>query len=329
MVTASVNNAIKIPLKIRLIAWWNGYDIDDLKDRMLPRSSHKDDDKSDQVALNDSLQKKMWDAACVKGTQMIWGDGFCGPGGEQNVIDMSKLLALTPKMSAIDIGAGLGGPARVLAQKFGVWISGYESNQLLAEEGTKLSVAKGLEKKAPIIHRDLNDSPTFDRSFDRAFSKEILFTVENKTALIKSIFDQLKDDGLFLISDFVVRDHDSLSHPDVLNWVKQEPHSAFPMTSETMKYTLEKAGFQTRIHEDITAPYLDMINAAWVNAIAAVESLSSDDGEEAQKTLHAIQKEAELWGRRVKILRTGELRLYRYLAHKPVQTDQEQNITAA
>ncbi len=319
MVDTDKTDTEKIPLKWRLLAWWKGYDIADIKERIRLWEQRKQPKKSKKPAPEEKGKKILWDAERVKITQMIWGDGFCGPGGTQNVIDMSKLLALSPKMSAIVIGAGLGGPARVLAQEFGVWISGYESNRVLAEEGMKISVGKGLEKKAPITHIDLNKSPEFERIFDRAFSKESLYLIENKAGLVKIIFDQLKDDSLFLINDYVVRDHDSLTHPDVIDWIEHEPVSPYPMTSETLIYTLEKAGFQIRIQENITGQYLEMINEAWANAEKAVIAMSEDD-EAARQNMFAILKEAELWNRRTKIMRSGELMLYRYLAHKPARS---------
>jgi len=310
----------RIPLKVRLVAWWRGYDIADIEERM--QRKNKEDvpllPAARKKPADDDSNRILWDKDRVTVTQLIWGNGFCGPGGPQNVIDMSKLLALSPKLSALVVGAGLGGPARVLAKEFGVWINGYESNELLAREGMKMSVKAGLEKKAPITHLDLNNSPDFERQFDRAYSKEVMFTVEKKAELIKSIYDQLKENSLFLISDYVVRNHDSLAHPDVTQWLRHEPLNPFPVTSDTMIYTLEKVGFKIRVNEDITDHYLKLINQAWANAEQAVQSLAAE-GESGRKNMFAILKEADLWNRRTKIMRQKELRVCRYLAHKPAQ----------
>lgn len=306
----------KIPLKWRLTAWWKGYDIDDVIALMCRKEQEKNAGKEQPPKISEKENKQLWDDTRIRITQMIWGEGFCGPGGRQNVIDMSKLLALSPKMSAMVIGAGLGGPSRVLAQEFGVWINGYERSEPLAEEGMKISVTKGLEKKAPIIHLDLNDNPTFDRTFDRAFSKEVLFLIENKAPLFKIIYDQLKEDSLFLISDYIIKDESSLSHPAVVDWIKNEPLEPFPLTADAMINTLEEADFNIRIHEDITDHYLDMINAAWENTEEVIRQIAGDN-DSGKKDMIAIQQEAELWKRRTTVLRSGELRLYRFLAHKP------------
>ncbi|WP_339862130.1 hypothetical protein [Paremcibacter congregatus] len=309
-----------VPFKLRLRAWWEGYDVEDIANRLnttAPQSPETNTGKSaPEATRRDDSQRILWDEARVKIAQLVWGQGFCGPGGAENVIAMSKLLALTPKMSALVLGAGLGGPARVLAQEFGVWITGYESNDILAKEGMKMSVGAGLEKKAPILQCDLNDKPSFDRNFERAFCKEALFTVENKKPLIQSVYKQLKDDSLFLISDYVIKSPESMTNPDVLDWLRHEPLDPFPVTSEMQVKLLEEAGFTIRVNEDTTEHYLEMVNEAWETATGAVEALATEEEEEARSNMNAVLQEAELWNRRTKIMRSGELKVCRYLAHK-------------
>lgn len=312
----------KVPWKVKLKAWWKGYDIADIEAKMAPDSARKKGENNAQKAkANAETEEDLkirWDKSRIEATQLVWGNGFCGPGGPQNVIDMSKLLALSPKMSALVIGAGLGGPARVLAKEFGAWINGYENNPTLAEEGMKMSINTGMEKKAPILFNKLDQETSFGRVFERALAKEVLYTIENKSGLIDRIFEQLKDDSLFLITDYVLKSHESLVDPDVVEWLRREPLDPFPVTSDTLEKILEDAGFQIRVHEDITGYFLEMVNEAWADAEQSVQLLAkSEDG--IQKNLFAILNEAEIWNRRTKIMRSGELQVRRYLAHKPNQ----------
>jgi len=312
-----VKEDIKVPLKMRMKAWWEGYDVNDIKERMAanraePETAPEPEKKAEPEV---EVEKAVWDEARIAATQLIWGDGYCGPGGPENVIAMSKLLALSPKHSAMVIGAGLGGPSRVLASEFGVWISGYESSDALAERGMQMSIDAGLEKKAPIHHKDLNSITEFERKFDRAYSKESLFTVENKTQLLQKVFEHLKDDSLFLVTDYVVKDQDSLAKPDVISWLRQEPIDPYPVTSDTMVQALENSGFSIRVNEDITDQYLNMISEAWACADNVVQLLA-EQGPDGTKNLMMIMKEAEFWGKRTKIMRSGDLKVHRYLAHK-------------
>ncbi|WP_321397245.1 class I SAM-dependent methyltransferase [Emcibacter sp.] len=315
---------IKVPLRWRLKAWWEGYDVADMEAKLRARNgnaTYEDltrEEPAEVVTRDVENEKFSWSDARIQVAQLIWGNGYCGPGGPENVIAMSKLLALSPKQSAMVIGAGLGGPARVLAQEFGVWISGYEHSEQLAAKGMHMSVKAGLEKKAPIYFKDFDEIEPFDRNFDRAYSKEAFFTIEKKAELLHEVFKNLKEDSLFLITDYVVRDAEALQDPDVQKWLRQEPLDPFPVTSDVMAQHLKDAGFNLRVNEDITDQYIELIQDAWADADQVVKSLSSK-GPEAAENLQAIMKEAQFWSQRTKIMRSGHLQVHRYLAHKPTQ----------
>ena len=191
---------VKVPLKWRMKAWWEGYDRDDIRKR-LARGEEIDEadlERSAEKTKSSSGNPIGWDENRLESTQIIWGEGYCGPGGPEYVKSMSKLLCMNSNMSVAVIGADLGGPSRVLATKFGAWITGYEESKELAEKGMLHSVKAGLEGKAPIQVYDPKNADIFERTFDRAYSKEVLYTVEDKKSLLKNVFKNLKDGGFFL-----------------------------------------------------------------------------------------------------------------------------------
>jgi len=49
-------------------------------------------------------------------------------------------------MSILDLGAGLGGPARILVEKLSLWITSREISAELARAGMDLSIAAGMAK---------------------------------------------------------------------------------------------------------------------------------------------------------------------------------------
>ena len=50
-------------------------------------------------------------------TDRLWGEGFATPGGAKYMIDFFQLLDLSEKRSLLKLGAGLGGPARVMTKE--------------------------------------------------------------------------------------------------------------------------------------------------------------------------------------------------------------------
>ncbi len=317
---------IKVPLKTRLNAWWNGYDLDDVKELLLARQNGGDAPEKtpaspveiDKPDVEDSISALKWDELRMEMSQLIWGDGYCGPGGKEHIEKMCKLLTMNSEMSAIVVGAGLGGPARVLAEEFGVWITGYELSENLAERGMKMSTDMGLASKAIIRHIDPEKAEPFDRRFDRAFSKEALYNFPDKPKILKDTFDTLKDGALFLITDYTLTDVSAIENPDVQKWLSQEATRPFPVTAAYMQKTLEDIGFVIRVNEDISKEYIDLIEGSWSKAATVAEHLAAK-GEEGVKAIKTLMEEAEHWALRAKLLKDGHLHVWRFLANKPAE----------
>ncbi len=318
-------NSVKVPMKWRLKAWWEGYDLDDVR-------AHLDQGDEDEEIIveateeepvssepeSDAPEALEWDDKRLEVAQLIWGPGYCGPGGPEYVTSMSKLLGMSSKMSVAVIGAGLGGPSRVLAEEFGAWITGYEESEKLATEGMELSTKAGLEGKAPIQHYDPSDNEPFERSFDRAYSKEALFTVEDKPKLLQNLFTQLNDGGLFLINDYTLSNMDALADKDVQKWLRQEPTQPFPVPNETMEKVLTECGYVLRVNEDITETYIDMIAKSWAGVSDVIENLTQQPDDQTE-TINRLVKEAEFWMLKSKIMKQGHLKAWRFLAYKPAE----------
>lgn len=305
---------------MRFHAWWEGYDVADMVAKLGHQQTETRIERLPESPENflSVVKRVPWTKIRIQLTQLVWGEGYCGPGGPDNVIKMTKFLNLSSEKSIVVIGAGLGGPARTLVEKYGVWVDGYESSEALAQEGMKMSVSLGLEKKAQIIHKDLNNIYNISRSYDCFFSKEALFTVKNKPQLLKAIYDSLKPNGLFLFTDFILRDAICLQNPSVQEWVQQEPHKPYPFISENVVKELEQCGFSVRANEDITKDYLGLVARAWGNAEQLVKDLV-EKGEDARESLKTVAKEAKFWERRKKIMNSGDLRVMRYLVLKKPQ----------
>ncbi len=309
---------IKVPLKLRLKSWWEGYDLDDVKERLkaLQNDDPSGEDNSRESPPDPEIDSMQWSKLRIEMTQLIWGNGYCGPGGREHIKVMCKLLAMNSKMSAIVIGAGFGGPSRVLAEEFGVWITGYELSRELAEKAMQMSTDSGLASKAAIHHLDPAKDAPFNRRYDRAFSKEALYCFPDKSKILKDVFDTLKDGSLFLVTDYVLSDLSALENPDVRKWLKQEATQPYPVTADMMKETLEKTGFAIRVNEDISPEYVNLIENSWSHAATVAKQLA-EKGEEGAEAVKSLMEEAEHWALRAKILKEGHIHVWRFLAHKP------------
>ena len=317
----------KIPLKLMLKGWWEGYDSDEVRDAYLATQGQEEEDaRPPPAAPKETPQEKPksggakdipvdpWNEQRVDIAQYIWGEGYCGPGGPEHIITMSKLLALSPKMSMMCLGAGLGGPARTLADKFGVWVSGYEESEHLVEAGNEMSVKAGMAKKADLHNYVADGSVDFGRKFDRVLAKEYIFLVENKKGLMSATFEATKPDGLILITEYVLGSEGVVSSDAYREWKESEHGKVYPVTEEALKELVTKAGYSVRVHEDISDQQIRLIANAWSGADKVIAELTKD--KDGTALVDTLLQEAEFWARRSKLLTDGTLKLWRTLGYK-------------
>lgn len=316
-----------LPFKLRLKAWWQGYDSAEVAARLHASQTGKEPEpvskpvvkkpETAPVNLDDpELPFDPWDSNRVEIAQYIWGEGYCGPGGPDHIIDMCKLLALSPEMSLLEIGANLGGPARTLADKYGSWVTGYETSARLVELANEKSHMTGLGKKAIVKHYDTETIDDFERNFDRALAKETLYTIRDKARLLALVEHHLKPGGLFLITDFVLGSESVPGKESYREWLESESAKRRPymVTSQDFAQLLKNARFNIRVNEDVSASYINIVNNAWKGADKVAAQLAhQDDGE---TLLQALLAEAEFWSRRARMLESGDLRVWRFLAGK-------------
>ncbi len=316
------SHGVQVPIGLRLKAWWEGYDSDEIAARLAERNacdgiSDLNDtsaEKKPPDTLDAALPVDPWDEETIEIAHYVWGDGFCGPGGPEYIVGLSKLLALSPEMSMVQLGAGLGGPARTLVDRFGVWVTGYEASEQLVAAGNKLSKIAGMEKKAEISYYNPEEHDEFDRQFDRILSKEALFTIKNKSGMIRAVEEKLKPGGLVLITDYVVADDSVYTKDTYKQWRVGEPTDPCPSTADQLKGLIKGVKLQVRVSEDITDEYIKLINHAWAGADKVATKLVKQENGTA--LIQTLMREAEFWARRKKMLESGDLRLWRIVANK-------------
>ena len=306
----------KLPLKLKLKAWWDGYDQDEVERKF--KAQNKEDVVEEPVVEEAKpevvIDETGWGENRININQFIWGEGFCGPGGIEHILSMTKLLALDKKMSLLEIGSGLGGKARALAENYGVWVTGLEASEMLTEKGNELSLIKGMSKKVNIVHTDFKEEQTFEHNFDRIFSKESLFAVQDKETLLRSVYAATKPEGLALFTDYVLGSEGSVMKDEFKEWRDKEDVRPYCQTEQEYREIIELVGYKTRVSEDITAQYIELISNAWKGSTEVVKQLINE--ENSRDMIDALLSEAEFWSRRVSLLKSGELKVWRVLGYK-------------
>lgn len=297
----------RIPLRQRLKAWWEGYE---LSDEGAPGAAGEGGGAAAEAAANRPQPFVPWSDCHLEVMQSVWGDGMLGPGDDDYILHLVKPLGLNPAMSVLEAGARLGGAARVMAKTFGVWVTALEEEVELVKAGAALSEAAGLEKKAPVAVFDPEVYEPKPRAFDAIVSMGFLYRVKHKARLLEALDLSLKGGGQLLIIDYVLakpgQDNDTLQA-----WTEGEPHEVTPWSVAQYTRALTERGLEVRITEDITDTIRGKIVNAWADHMAKLGQEAGDP-----RTAATLVHEVELWTRRVQALQQGGLRICRLYARK-------------
>ena len=294
--------AVKLPFKLRLKAWWLGEEL------LVRRKQQEEESEAakPQIDQQQELPSERWDDSRIRLVQDVWGKGHIAPGDDSYLVRLVKPLGLNPSMSACHLGSGLGGAGRAMADAFGVWVTGLESDANLAKAGMELSDMAGMAKKAPVHHIEIDSYEFGENSLDAVFSKEILFEVKDKDRLLREAVGGLKQRGQLLITDYIRSEGADRAALDA--WSKQEPEKPELWTMDEYQRLFTEMKLDIRIAEDITADFRAMIVQGWA------DFLSSGDRSAMHGYAAVMVDEIELWNRRVAEIDAGRLQVCRFHA---------------
>lgn len=149
----------------------------------------------------------------------------------------------------LDVGAGLGGPARFLAARFGCRVVAVELNAGRAASALRLTRLVGLERRIRIVRGDATALPLADRRFEVCLSQEGLLHVEDKAAVLAECRRVLLPGGRLAFTDWIARPRLSdLERRRLQEWMA----AVTLQTLEGYRTLLGRTGFTAIDAEDLT-----------------------------------------------------------------------------
>jgi ubiquinone/menaquinone biosynthesis C-methylase UbiE len=162
-------------------------------------------------------------------------------GGRPATLDFAAQLDLRPGMRLLDVGCGIGGPSRTLAQEHGCEITGIDLSEEYVRVAGALSERVGLSARVSYKQGSALALPFAPTTFDGAYMLHVGMNIADKAALFAEVHRVLKLGGVFGIYD-VMRERDgALTFP--VPWAMQADTS-FVESAPTYRRLLEGAGFE-------------------------------------------------------------------------------------
>jgi sarcosine/dimethylglycine N-methyltransferase len=151
-----------------------------------------------------------------------------------------------------DFCAGLGGPARYLAQRYGADVTGIELTPARVQGAEELAKLVGLQDRVRVIEGNVMDVPLSDACMDAVVSQEALLHVPDKGRALGEAFRVLKPGGRLAFTDWTPAAPLSDADADLL-WRGMAAQSLQGVAS--YRALLQRAGFHIVAVEDLTAEW--------------------------------------------------------------------------
>ncbi len=168
-------------------------------------------------------------------------------------VELADRLPIKAGQHILDIGCGLGGPARYIAKRFQCNVSGLDITQPFVDAANKLTALLRMDLQVQIEHGDGQRLPYPDSHFDGAYTQHVTMNVADRPAFFAEAYRVLKPGAFLALTEHGLGPNGNPHHP--VPWSADGTGAYLIKPAET-RAVLEKTGFKDILVEDTGAKYV-------------------------------------------------------------------------
>ena len=169
--------------------------------------------------------------------------------------ELAAAAGLREGMAVLDVGSGIGGPARTLAAEFGCQVTGLDLTEEYCRAAEMLTARVGLGDKVTVRHGNALEMPFDDQTFDQVWMQHTWMNIENKERLFGEIRRLLRPGGRLALYEIFAG---SVAPPHFpVPWA-DDPAISFLLPPEEARRLLGRAGFHELEWNDLTQPSMEL-----------------------------------------------------------------------
>ncbi|EXV01402.1 ergosterol methyltransferase domain protein [Metarhizium robertsii] len=195
-----------------------------------------------------------------------WGESFhfCrfahGEAFPQAIARHEHLLAahvgLRKGMKVLDVGCGVGGPAREMVKFAGCHVTGLNINEYQVQRAKSYAEKEGLAERLDFVQGDFMKMPFPDDSFDAVYVIEATCHAPSLVGVYREINRVLKPGGMFGVYEWLMTetyDNEDLEHRRIRLDIEQGDGIPQMFGAREGLAAIREAGFELVYHEDLAA----------------------------------------------------------------------------
>ncbi|MCA1715507.1 MAG: methyltransferase domain-containing protein [Actinobacteria bacterium] len=173
--------------------------------------------------------------------------------GKDATLELARLAGVTPEMRVLDVGGGLGGPARTLASEIGCSVEVLDVTEEFCRAGEMLTTRTGLGDLVSFRHASALDMPHSDASFDAVWMQHSSMNIADKERLFAEIQRVLRPGGHLALHEIMAGPVAPIYFP--VPWARG-PEINFLRPPEEVRALITGTGFEELAWMDETASAL-------------------------------------------------------------------------